>query len=95
MLRPLADDLAAARRRQAQRATSERYAHVLGCIRETEREMHRVDHTLRAAVDAVRDGDLEAARRWLDEVEALADSLRNEVHTAALALVVTRDRDRT
>jgi hypothetical protein len=87
-----ANDLAAARRRQAQAAGREPYAHVIGCISEVEREKTRIEFAMRDAVNAIRSDRLEDARQWLDEVDALARSLAEEARTAVHALAAARER---
>jgi hypothetical protein len=92
-LRPFADALADARRKQAQITGSEPFAHVIGCIIEAGREKTRIDIALRDAVAAIRAGRLDDARQWLDDVDSLAGSLQREAYTALLALSAARDRE--
>jgi hypothetical protein len=69
------------------------YDHVLGCIREIERQMHRVDVAQRAAVDAIRARELDKAREWLNDAHSEGEQLLVEARTAILALSAARDRE--
>jgi hypothetical protein len=89
---PLADAIAAERLRQARSAGRERYAHVIGCIGEVARETSRIQSATKDAVDAIRDGRLDDARQWLDEVDALARSLQQEARTSVHALAAAREQ---
>jgi len=68
------------------------YDHVLGCITDTERQAHRVLDRAAAAVDAIRAGDLDKARGWLDDAHAEGEALVREAETSLLALSAARDR---